>query len=99
MAPKPAYIYPNNFSREKFSKKNFGPLGPPLGYLGSLSQNRLGKIFSKCGFLNLLSPLGLPIPSYALLLAKKLKIFPRGCEMSENLRKSRKLHLLKPHYI
>ena len=77
--PKPGYIYLNNFFWENFSKKFFGPLGPPLGYLGSLSQNRLGQIFSKCGFLNLLSPLGLPIPSYALLLAKKLKKFPRGC--------------------
>ena len=51
-----------------------------MGYLGSLSQKGLGKIFSKCGFLNLLSPLGLPIPSFALLPAKKLKNFPRGCE-------------------
>ena len=23
--PKPGYIYPNNFSQENFSKKNFGP--------------------------------------------------------------------------
>ena len=81
--PKPGYIYLNNFFWENFSKKKFGPLGPPLGYLGSLSQNRLGKIFSKCGFLNLLSPLGLPIPSYALLLAKKLKKIPRGCDFLE----------------
>ena len=51
-----------------------------MGYLGSLSQKGLGKIFSKCGFLNLLSPLGLRIPSFALLPAKKLKNFPRGCE-------------------
>ena len=79
ITPKPDYIYLENFSWENFSKKNFGPLGPPLGYLGSLSQNRLGKIFSKCGFLNLLSPLGLPIPSYALLLAKKI---PRECVLS-----------------
>ena len=63
----------------KFFQKKFGPLGPPLGYLGSLSQKGLGKIFSKCVFLNHLSPLGLPIPSYALLPAKKLKKFPRGC--------------------
>ena len=80
--PKPGYKYPNNFSQENFSKK-IGPLGPPLGYLGSLSQKGLGKIFSKCGFLNLLSPLGLPIPSFALLPAKKLKIFPRGCAITQ----------------
>ena len=32
--PKPAYIYPNNFSRENFSKKIFGPMGPPWGTWG-----------------------------------------------------------------
>ena len=31
---KPAYIYPNNFSRENFSKYFFGPLGPPWGTWG-----------------------------------------------------------------
>ena len=77
--PKPSYIYPNNFSIENFSKKNFGPQGPSLGYLGSLSQKWLGTIFSKCVFLNLLSPLGFPLPSNALGSSKKLKIFPRGC--------------------
>ena len=50
-----------------------------MGYLGSLSQDPLGRIFSKCAFLNLLSPLGLPLPSNALGSSKKLKIFPRGC--------------------
>ena len=34
ITPKPAYIYPNNFSREIFSKKIFGPLGPPWGTWG-----------------------------------------------------------------
>ena len=59
ITPKPAYIYLNNFSRENFSKKFFGPKkifwshGTPLGYLGSLSQDPLGRIFSKCAFLNL----------------------------------------------
>ena len=95
--PKPGYIYPNNFSIENFnfSKKILVPRDPPqgtqgpylkkgpLGYLGSLSQKGLGKIFSKCVFLNLLGPLGLPIPSYALLPAKKLKKFPRGCALQQ----------------
>ena len=31
---KPAYIYPNNFPRENFSNKIFGPLGPPWGTRG-----------------------------------------------------------------
>ena len=77
--PKPVYIYPNTFSKENFSKKNFGPLGPHLGYPGSLSWDPLHRIFSKCGFLNLLSPLGLPIPSNGLGSSKKLKNFPKGC--------------------
>ena len=80
ITPKPAYIYPNNFSRENFSKKFFGPLGPPVGYLGSLSRDPLGRIFSKCAFLNLLSPLALPLPSNVLGSSKKLKKFPRGCD-------------------
>ena len=50
-----------------------------MGYLGSLSQDPLGRIFSKCAFLNLLSPLGLPLPSNTLGSSKKLKNFPRGC--------------------
>ena len=54
-------------------------MGPPLGYLGSLSQNWLNKIFYKCVFLPFLSPLGLPILPYALLLAKKMLKNPRGC--------------------
>ena len=52
----------------------------PLGYLGSLSRDPLGRIFSKCVFLSLLNPLGLPIPSNAMEASKKLKKFPRGCE-------------------
>ena len=31
---KPAYTYPNNFSKENFSKNFFGPLGPPWGTWG-----------------------------------------------------------------
>ena len=34
ITPKPAFIYPNNFAKENFSKKNFGPLGPPWGTWG-----------------------------------------------------------------
>ena len=34
MTPKPAYIYSNNFLRENFSKKKFGPMGPPWGTWG-----------------------------------------------------------------
>ena len=34
ITPRPAYIYSNNFSRENFSKKNFGPMGPPWGTWG-----------------------------------------------------------------
>ena len=41
ITPKPAYIYPNNFSKENFSTINFGPLGPPWStwgpYLGNPS--------------------------------------------------------------
>ena len=55
-------------------------MGPPLGYLGSLSQDPLGRIFSKCVFLNLLSPLGLPIPSNALGSSKNLKFFQEAVE-------------------
>ena len=54
ITPKPAYIYPNNFLREFFSKKKIWSHGTPMGYLGSLSQDALGRIFSKCIFLNLL---------------------------------------------
>ena len=79
ITPKPAYIYSHNFLREIFSKKIFWSHGTPLGYLGSLSRDPLGRIFSKCVFLNLLSPLGLPIPSNAMVASKKLKNFPRGC--------------------
>ena len=61
-----------NFFFEKFSKRFLGPLGPPLGYLGSLSQDPLGRIFSKC--------VGLPVPSNAMEASKKLKKFPRGCD-------------------
>ena len=64
----------------KFFKIFFWSLGTPVGYLGSLSQDPLGRIFSKCAFLNLLSPLALPLPSNVLGSSKKLKIFPRGCE-------------------
>ena len=59
-------------------------MGPSSGYLGSLSQDPLGRIFSKCAFLNLLSPLVLPLPSKVLGSSKKLKIFPRGCEMNSD---------------
>ena len=58
--PNPVYIYPNICSSENFTKKLFCPLGPPLGYLGSLSQDPLHRIFSKCVFLNLLSSQGRP---------------------------------------
>ena len=34
VTPKPAYIYPNNFSKENFSKNFFGPLGPLWGTWG-----------------------------------------------------------------
>ena len=78
MTPKPAYIYSNNFLRETLKK--FWSHGTPLGYLGSLSWDPLGRIFSKCVFLNLLNPLGLPIPSNAMEASKKLKNFPRGCD-------------------
>ena len=50
-----------------------------MGYLGFLSRDPLGRIFSKYVFLNLLNPLGLPIPSNAMEASKKLKKFPRGC--------------------
>ena len=56
-----------------------------MGYLGSLSQEPLGRIFSKCAFLNLLSPLGLPLPSNTLGSSKKLKNFPRGCVCVDNI--------------
>ena len=82
ITPKPAYIYPSNFLRENFSKKNWSH-GTPLGYLGSLSRDPLGRIFSKCVFLNHLNPLGLPIPSNAMEASKKLKYFPRGCEFQK----------------
>ena len=78
ITPKPAYIYLKNFSKENFPKKILVPWDP-LGYLGSLSWDPPGRIFSKCVFLNLLSPLGLPIPSNVLGSSKKLKFFPRGC--------------------
>ena len=58
-------------------------MGPSSGYLGSLSQDPLGRIFSKSVFLNLLSPLGLPLPSNALGSSKKLKNFPRGCALQK----------------
>ena len=49
IAPKPAYIYLNNFSRENFSKKNFGPMGPPWGtwgpYLGIPSVEYFPNVF------------------------------------------------------
>jgi len=35
----------------------------------------LGRIFSKCVFLNLLNPLGLPIPINAMVASKKLNFF------------------------
>ena len=54
-------------------------MGPSSGYMGSLSQDPLGGIFSKCAFLNLLITLALPLPSNVLGSSKKLKIFPRGC--------------------
>ena len=49
------------------------------GIPGVLCQDPLGRIFSKCVFLNLLSPLRLPIPSNVLGSSKKLKIFPSDC--------------------
>ena len=53
-------------------------LGTPLGYyLGSLFRDSLSEIFSKCAFLNLLSPLIL-LPSNALVASKKI---PRGCAL------------------
>ena len=58
-------------------------MGPYLGYLGSLSRDPLSRIFSKCVFLNLLSPLGLPLPSNALGSSKKLKKIPRGCASTQ----------------
>ena len=61
----------------KFFKIFFWSLGTPVGYLGSLSQDPLGRIFSKCAFLNLLA---LPLPSNVLGSSKKLKFFPRGCD-------------------
>ena len=54
-------------------------MGPPWGYLGSLSRDPLGGIFSKCAFLILLNPLVLPLPSKVLGSSKKHKNFPRGC--------------------
>ena len=49
ITPKPAYIYLNNFSRENFSKKNFGPMGPPWGtwgpYLGIPSVEYFPNVF------------------------------------------------------
>ena len=49
ITPKPAYIYPNNFLRENFSKKNFGPMGPPWGtwgpYLGIPSVEYFPNVF------------------------------------------------------
>ena len=62
-----------------------------MGYLGSLSQDPLGRIFSKCVFLNLLNPLGLPIPSNAMEAFKKLSNFPRGC--GEVLRAVKERHV------
>ena len=46
-----------------------------MGYLGSLSQDPLGRIFSKCAFLNLLSPLVLPYLQKFWDPPKNLKIF------------------------
>ena len=47
--PKPAYIHPNIFLRKKFSKKNFGPMGPPWGtwgpYLGIPSVEYFPNVF------------------------------------------------------
>ena len=34
VTPKPTNIYLNNFLRENFSKKNFGPMGPSWGTWG-----------------------------------------------------------------
>ena len=49
ITPKPAYIYPNNFWRENFSKKLFGPMGPPWGtwgpYLGIPSVEYFPNVF------------------------------------------------------
>ena len=49
ITPKPAYIYPNNFSKENFSKKFFGPMGPPWGtwgpYLGIPSVEYFPNVF------------------------------------------------------
>ena len=56
-----------------------------IGYLGSLSQDLLHRIFSKCVFLNLLSPLSLTLPSNTLRSSKKLENFPRGCGVIEFL--------------
>ena len=54
-------------SLEFFFKK----LVPSLGVHGVPISKLIGKIFSKYVFLNLLSPLGLFIPPYALQLAQK----------------------------
>ena len=78
ITPRPAYIYSNNFSRENFFKKKIWFHWTLLGYSGSLSQDPFGRIFPKCVFLNLLNPLGLPIPSNAMVASKKTLENPRG---------------------
>ena len=50
ITPKPAYIYPNNFLREIFSKKIFGPMGPPWGTWGPYLRKPSVEYFANAFF-------------------------------------------------
>ena len=51
-----------------------------MGYLGSLSQEALGRIFSKCIFLNLLDLLEVPQVVLVMVQTKKLTSVQLGCD-------------------
>ena len=52
-----------------------------MGYLGSLSQEALGRIFSKCIFLKVLDPNQVPIGVLAIGQTKKLTSVQLGCAL------------------
>ena len=54
------------------------------GLQGGRSPKRLDRIFLFCIFLNLLNPLGLPIPLVALLELEKLTTIGLGCDIGDN---------------
>ena len=57
---KPAYIYPNNFSRENFWRKKIGPLGPPWGTWGPYLRIPSIEYFPNVFFWTSIAPLASP---------------------------------------